>query len=306
MNAEMMNQGVALQISEIRPDTNIEQEIFPRELTRDAQEKDIFTPPNHKQMRFLKSQGGKDKDTMPPAPSGNDQFFITENILEGDSRIIHEERSQQESELDNVPENDEFDQGEEMEDESEIEEMEMDANFDFGKAKMDYFKQRAKDILMNDNEIEYEGNGMQLGVCFKNLKNSIRNPIVVHGGNEKKPHYLKMTFSTCRAAVNGDRFLEMSKLIGKDGSLMPGVSNQSTTSVLALGAGSKIPALMRAGKDQYAGEEGSALLLMDGSLKKKTKKEEMIDKKIEYLLEAYKKQDEALMRKATNKSSKQR
>jgi hypothetical protein len=23
-------------------------------------------------MRFLKSQGGKDKDTMPPAPSGND------------------------------------------------------------------------------------------------------------------------------------------------------------------------------------------------------------------------------------------
>jgi hypothetical protein len=46
---------------------------------------------------------------MPPPPSGNDQFFITENILEGDSRIIHEERSQQESELDNVPENDEFD-----------------------------------------------------------------------------------------------------------------------------------------------------------------------------------------------------
>ena len=36
LNAEMMNQGVALQISEIRPDTNIEQEIFPRELTRDA------------------------------------------------------------------------------------------------------------------------------------------------------------------------------------------------------------------------------------------------------------------------------
>lgn len=48
LNAEMMNQGVALQISEIRPDTNIEQEIFPRELTRDAQEKEIFTPPNHK------------------------------------------------------------------------------------------------------------------------------------------------------------------------------------------------------------------------------------------------------------------
>jgi hypothetical protein len=97
---------------------------------------------------------------MPPPPSGgNDQFFITENILEGDSRIIHEERSQQESELDNVPENDEFDQGDDME-ESEAEDLEMDANFDFGKAKMDYFKQRAKDILMNESEIEYEGNAM--------------------------------------------------------------------------------------------------------------------------------------------------
>ena len=173
--------------------------------------------------------------------------------------------------------------------ESEGEEMEMDANFDFGKSKMDYFKQRAKDILMNESEIEYEGNAVQLGVCFKNLKNAIRNPIVVHGGSEKKPHYLKMTFSTCRAAVNGDRFLEMSKLIGKDGSLMPGASQQSSTSVLAVGTNSKIPALMRAGKDQYAGEEGSALLLMDGTMKKKTKKEEMIDKKIEYLLETYKK-----------------
>mmetsp|Transcript_20055 Transcript_20055/g.14765 ORF Transcript_20055/g.14765 Transcript_20055/m.14765 type:complete len:80 (+) Transcript_20055:196-435(+) len=29
LNAEMMNQGVALQISEIRPNTNIENEIFP-------------------------------------------------------------------------------------------------------------------------------------------------------------------------------------------------------------------------------------------------------------------------------------
>jgi hypothetical protein len=44
--------------------------------------------------------------------------------------------------------------------ESEGEELEMDANFDFGKAKMDYFKQRAKDILMNESEIEYDGNAM--------------------------------------------------------------------------------------------------------------------------------------------------
>jgi len=36
-------------------------------------------------------------------------------------------------------------------------------------------------------------------------------------------------------------------------------------------------------------EEGATLLLMDGTYKKKSKKEEMIDKKIEYLLETYKK-----------------
>jgi len=32
----MMNMGVALPISEIRPNTNIENEIFPKELTADA------------------------------------------------------------------------------------------------------------------------------------------------------------------------------------------------------------------------------------------------------------------------------
>ena len=42
-----------MQIAEIRPNTNIEQEIFPRELNSGANNKDIFTPPNHKQMRFL-------------------------------------------------------------------------------------------------------------------------------------------------------------------------------------------------------------------------------------------------------------
>jgi len=42
-----MRQGIALPISDIQPDTNIESEIFPRELTQDAQSKDVFTPPDH-------------------------------------------------------------------------------------------------------------------------------------------------------------------------------------------------------------------------------------------------------------------
>jgi hypothetical protein len=77
---------------------------------------------------------------------------------------------------------------------------------------------------MSEADCEYDGNAMQLGMCFKNLKNAIRNPLVVHGGVENKPHYQKMTFSTSRAAVNGDRFLEISKLLTSNGSLRPELS----------------------------------------------------------------------------------
>lgn len=112
-------------------------------------------------MRFLRS-GGTAKDA-PGSSTGsqqeNNQFFITENILDshpmGDSKIIHEERSQQESEMEAVQEG-----GDEGEEEEEENEEEMDANFDFGRAKMDYFKQRAKDILMNETDLEYEGHAM--------------------------------------------------------------------------------------------------------------------------------------------------
>jgi hypothetical protein len=71
-----MNQGVSLQIAEIRPNTNIEQEIFPRELTRDAQEKDVFTPPNHRQMRFMSEYSKQSTSSQ----NEEKQFFITENI----------------------------------------------------------------------------------------------------------------------------------------------------------------------------------------------------------------------------------
>lgn len=89
-----------------------------------------------------------------------------------------------------------------------------DENFDFGRAKLDYFKSRAREILLTDNDVEYDVNTpISLNMCYKNLKNHLRNPIVVHNtGSEHKPGYLKMTFSMCRNAVNGDRFLEISKL----------------------------------------------------------------------------------------------
>ena len=198
-------------------------------------------------------------------------------MLDGDSKVIHEEHS--ENEFDGRPL--------EEEEEEDEEEPEEDEDFDFGKAKMDYFKQRAKDILMNEEDIEYDGLATQLGMCFKNLKNAIRNPVVVHAGSDHKPHYLKMTFSTARQAVNGDRYLEMSKLL-----------RPSDASLTSIPESQKVPALMRAGKEM----QGEDLMMLTS--KKKTKKEEMIDKKIEYLLETYKKQDEALVRKASEKSAK--
>ena len=37
---------------------------------------------------------------------------------------------------------------------------------------------------MGENDLEYDRNAMQLAMCFKNLKNAIRNPLVVHAGSE--------------------------------------------------------------------------------------------------------------------------
>jgi hypothetical protein len=54
---------------------------------------------------------------------------------------------------------------------------------------------------------------------------------------------------------------------------------------------------MRAGKDMI-NEDSEMIKSLLGTTKKKTKKEEMIDRKIEHLLETYKKQDEETMRKA--------
>ena len=78
LNAEVMCKGITLPISDIRPNTNMESEIFPQQLTKMAQAKDVITPPGHLQMRFtlpgqkkIKAAGGADDG------SG---FFITENV----------------------------------------------------------------------------------------------------------------------------------------------------------------------------------------------------------------------------------
>lgn len=69
-------------MTDIRPNTKIESEIFPKELSKAhgpeahaiGQEKDVFTPPDHQQLKFAKEQPSQqlfdDKD---------DGFFITED-----------------------------------------------------------------------------------------------------------------------------------------------------------------------------------------------------------------------------------
>lgn len=73
LNAEVMRKGITLPISDIRPNTNIESEIFPHQLTREAQAKDVFTPPGHLQMRF----SGPDRTQQ---QNDDTAFFITEDI----------------------------------------------------------------------------------------------------------------------------------------------------------------------------------------------------------------------------------
>ena len=77
----MMHQGVALPISDIRPDHGIESEIFPPELTKEAQNKEVFTPPNHQQMRFAGAEevSGRQRVNKPAMEEDGDQgFFLTE------------------------------------------------------------------------------------------------------------------------------------------------------------------------------------------------------------------------------------
>ena len=89
--ADKMRNAATLQITDIRPDTNLESEIFPKELSGDVPKKDVFTPPNHQQMRFADGQ-----DAFPPKKDDDEAFFITEDVRPDNSKddeAIEEEKS---------------------------------------------------------------------------------------------------------------------------------------------------------------------------------------------------------------------
>jgi hypothetical protein len=94
-----------------------------------------------------------------------------------------------------------------------------------------------------------------------------------------------MTFAMLRNAANGDKFLELSKLHNKSKD-----SDSYIQSVSKVNTSTRLPPLMRAGKElNFDGGEYELQKALLGTQKKKSKKEELIDKKIEYLLETYKK-----------------
>ena len=78
LNAEVMRKGITLPISDIRPNTNIESEIFLQQLTKEVQAKDVFTPPGHLQMRF--TLPGQNKMKVAVGADDGSGFFITEDV----------------------------------------------------------------------------------------------------------------------------------------------------------------------------------------------------------------------------------
>lgn len=158
--------------------------------------------------------------------------------------------------------------------------------FDFGRAKMDFFKKRAREILTADADLEYEGNPMPLGGAYKNLKHAIKNPAIVYTKLENKPNYMKMTFSMGRQAPAGGRFMDLSKKNSITSSVQNLSSNMSGQALNPLLLSMKQKSSMGAYQDPK--KENTFLKQVFGASKAKSEKEAKIDSKVEALLKAYK------------------
>ena len=316
LNAEVMRKGISLQISDIRPNTNIESEIFPRELTKEAQAKEVFTPPGHPQMRFVNQSSKPDQEET--------AFFITEDIRDGYKGVeqIQEEKSYgSEAVQDQDQEGDSQDEGDQDQDHDGMQEEDEeqygpeedeefdDEEFDFGKAKMDFFKQRARQILVQESEVPiherymgeedeyaYDGKPLQLKLCYQQLKNLIKRPAASYGQSDaERPNYMKMTFAMSRSVAPNSKILQLS---GMDASLKKLAKKETMDKELNAHSSSDITLL----KQLKGGSEFSMkpTQMLTEPLKKKSKREEAIDSKIEKLLITYKKKDEIAAKKANN------
>ena len=110
-----------------------------------------------------------------------------------------------------------------------------------------------------------------------------------------------MTFSMGRQAPAGGKFLELSKTNAVSQSvknLAGSVDNEGQLNPLLLSLKQKAHQAM---SSSHEGPDNKFLDAVFGQQKTRTKKECDRDRKVEALLEAYKKQDEELMRKEQNR-----
>lgn len=84
---------------------------------------------------------------------------------------------------------------------------------------MDFFKQRARQILLRDSAVPGEenfviGKPLSLKNSYQSLKNAMKRPTVSYSnaeGNNKG--YMKMTFAMSRSVAPGSKILELSKMV---------------------------------------------------------------------------------------------
>jgi hypothetical protein len=88
---------------------------------------------------------------------------------------------------------------------------------DFGGAKMDFFKQRARQILIDQAlpenfnyyqemnlDMAYDGKPLPMKLCYQQLRNIMRRPVQTLGtgvSSGEQPGYMKPTFSAQRNAA---------------------------------------------------------------------------------------------------------
>ena len=119
---------------------------------------------------------------------------------------------------------------EQFDPQKEMNEFAEDEEFDFGKAKMDFFKQRARQILVesgsyeqnmpyyegsNPGEYAYEGKPLSLKLCYQQLQNVIKRPVASVGVSDgDKPNYMKMTFAMSRSCAPNSKLFQLSSMVG--------------------------------------------------------------------------------------------
>ena len=178
---------------------------------------------------------------------------------------------------------------------------------------MEFFKQRSRQILIDaplsghtaimEEEYLYDGKPLALKLCYQQLKNLIKRPAANVGMTQEKPNYMKMTFAMSRSVVPNAKILNLSSMVGsmrgqkESAGVLKAIGNggqQASSSDITL-----LKQLKNNGSD-FSIKPAALLNAKPPIEKKKTKREEMIDSKIEKLLISYKQKDEQAKRRAGN------